>query len=174
MALSESQIVEVILQNRIRLMGFVCSIVADFHSAEDIYQKVCLQALQSAKKFNDPNHVLKWAWIACRSESLKEIRKRKGQEVIFDEHILDMIQTESQKLSFMDDPEIFSILQTCLSRLPSAVQRLLQMRYISNLSGEKIAAVLNRSVNSVYMAFSRAHRALYDCMREQIDILESK
>jgi RNA polymerase sigma-70 factor (ECF subfamily) len=174
MALNENQIIEVMLQNRIRLTGFVCSIVADFHSAEDIYQKVCLQALQSPQKFNDTNHVLKWAWLACRSESLKAIRKRKHQEIIFDEHILDMIQTESQKTSLMDDPEIFSILQKCLSRLPSAVQQLLQKRYISNLSGEQIAAVLNRSVNSVYMAFNRAHRALYDCMRKQIDITEFK
>jgi RNA polymerase sigma-70 factor, ECF subfamily len=172
MELNENQIVEVMLQNRIRLTSFVCSIVSDFHLAEDIYQKVCLQALQSVEKFNDSTHVLKWAWLVCRSESLKEIRKRKDQEVVFDEHVLDMILTESQKPSFMDDPEIISILQKCLSRLPSSVQQLLQKRYINNLSGERIAEALNRSISSVYTAFSRAHRALYDCMRKQINTLE--
>jgi len=174
MTLNENQIVEVMLQNRIRLTSFVCSIVSDFHAAEDIYQKVCLLALQSIQKFNDTNHLLKWAWLACRSESLKEIRRRRDHEVVFDEHTLDTILTESQKHSFMDDPEIFLILQKCLSRLPSSVQYLLQNRYVANMSGEKIAEVLNRNVNSVYMAFSRAHRVLYDCMRKKINTMELK
>lgn len=174
MALSENQIVEVMLQNRIQLTTFICSVVCDFHSAEDIHQKVCLQALQSPEKFNDSAHLMKWAWLACRYESFKAIKKRRDQEILFDDHILDMIQSESQKTSFMDDPEIFSILQKCLSRLPSSAQQLLQKRYIHNLSGEKIAESLNRSIQSIYMAFSRTHRALYDCMLEKINSLGLK
>ncbi len=174
MALNENQIVELMLQNRIRLTSFICSVVCDFHSAEDIFQKVCLLALQSTGNFNDSLHLLKWAWQACRCESFKEINKRKNQEILFDEHILDMIQAESQKPSFMDNPEIISILQMCLSRLSSSAQQLLHKRYLNHLSGEKIAEELHRSINSVYMALSRIHRALYDCMRKQINVMGLK
>ena len=168
MALKDNQIVEVMLRNRIRLTAFIRSIVCDFHAAEDIYQKVCLLALQSSEKFNDSMHLLKWAWLVCRSESLKDLEKRKKAPVIFDEHILEMIQSESQKSSFLDDPNIYTILEKCLSLLSSSVRLLLRKRYTNNLTGAELAKVLNRNVNSVYVAISRAHRALYNCMRKQI------
>ena len=169
MALKEDQIVEVMLRNRIRLTAFIRSIVCDFHAAEDVYQKVCLLALQSSEEFNDSHHLLKWAWLVCRSQSLKDLEKRKKFPAIFDEHILEMIQSESQKSSFLDDPNIFSILEKCLSLLSDPVKLLLQKRYKNNLTGVDLAKVLNRNVNSVYVAISRAHRALYNCMREQIN-----
>lgn len=173
MALKDDQIVEVIFKNRIRLTAFIRSIVGDYHAAEDIYQRVCVLALQSCEKFNDCTHLLKWTWFVCRSESLKEIKRRKNHPVIFDEHTLELMQSESQKHSFLDDPEIFSILENCLSLLSSPVRLLLHKRYHDNLSGARLAATFQRDVNSIYVAISRAHRALYNCIRKQMHSSES-
>jgi RNA polymerase sigma-70 factor (ECF subfamily) len=172
MALKEDQIVEVMLRNRIRLTAFIRAIVCDFHAAEDIFQKVCLSALQSSQAFHDSEHLLKWAWLVCRSESFKYLAKQKKAPVIFDEQILEMIHSESQKPSFLDDPSIYSVLEKCLSLLSSPVKLLLQNRYQHNLTGAELAKVLNRNVKSVYVAISRAHRTLYKCMHERIHAQE--
>lgn len=172
MSLEQDQIIELILRNRIRLTAFIRSIVSDCHSAEDIFQHVCLLALQSSEKFNDTTHLLKWTWMVCRTESLKNLHTRKNHPVIFDEHILEMIQSESEKTTFLDDPEIYSILQKCLSLLSMPVQFMLKKRYQENLTGARLAEILNRDVNSTYVAISRAHRALYQCMRKRIKAAE--
>ncbi len=171
MALKDDQIVEIILKNRVKLIAFMRSIVRDFHVAEDLYQKTCVLALKSPEKFSDPSHLLKWIWVVCRNESLKYLREQKKHQVIFDDRILDSIQSESEKTSFLDNPEIFSILQKCLSQLSEPVKKLLEKRYKYNLTGLKLAKSLNRNANSIYVAISRAHRSLHRCIKKQIKII---
>jgi RNA polymerase sigma-70 factor (ECF subfamily) len=171
MALKQEQIVEVVLGNRMRLVAYIRSIVRDFHAAEDLYQKVCLMAVQSSEKFNDTQHLLNWIWMVCRCEALRHVKKQKNHPVIFDENILEMIQTESQKTSLWDDPEVFSALEKCMSKLSSAVKLLLQKRYQDNLTGPRLAEVLNRNVSSIYVTLSRVHRQLYECVHKRIKLL---
>lgn len=168
MPLKDDQIVEIILKNRIRIIAFIRSIVCDFHVSEDLYQKLCLKALQSPEKFDNSAHLWKWIWVVSRNESLNHLRQQKSRPVVLDEQILELIQQESEKASFLDDPEIFAILENCISRLSEPVRKLLENRYRYSLSGLKLAEVLNKNVNSVYVSISRAHRFLYDCMSRQL------
>jgi RNA polymerase sigma-70 factor, ECF subfamily len=174
MALKQEQVVEVILTNRMRLVTFIRSIVRDFHAAEDLYQKACLLAVQSAEKFNDIQHVMNWSWVVCRCEALQYMKKQKNHPIIFDEQILEMVQSESQKITLWDDPEIHSALEKCMSKLSSAVKLLLQKRYQNNLTGVKLAEVVNRNVSTVYVTLSRARRQLYECVHKQIRLMETK
>jgi len=171
MALKQEQIVEVVLENRTRLVAFIRSIVRDFHAAEDLYQKACMLAVQSSEKFNNSEHLTNWIWVVGRCEALRYVKKLKNHMVILDENILEVIQAESQKPSFWDDPEIYSALEKCMSKLPSAVKLLLQKRYQGNLTGARLAEVLNRNVTTVYVTLSRAHRQLYECVHKQIKLL---
>ena len=171
MALKEDQIVKFMFENRIRLISFIRSIVCDFHVSEDLYQKTCILALQSCETFVDSSHLQKWIWIVCRNESLKYLREQKKSPILFDEQILEMIQSESEKVSLMDDPEIFSILEKCLSQLSEPVKKLLEKRYKYDLTGVKLAESLNMNVKSIYVAVSRAHRSLYNCMHKRIKFL---
>jgi RNA polymerase sigma-70 factor (ECF subfamily) len=171
MALKQEQIVEVVLGNRMRLVAYIRSIVRDFHAAEDLYQKACLLAVQSSEKFNDTQHLVHWIWVVCRCESLKYIKQQKNHPVIFDEHTLEMIQTESQKTSLWDDPEIYPALEKCMSKLSSPVKLLLQKRYQDNMTCPRLAEVLNRNVKTVYVTLSRVHRQLYECVHKQIKFL---
>ena len=172
MALNEEQVVETVLKHRLKLISFMRSIVCDFHVAEDLFQKVCLAALQATDKFTDTTHLLKWVWVVSRNESLKYLRDQKKQPILFNEEILEMIQAESEKGSILDDPEIQSILEKCISQLSEPVRNLLEKRYKHNLTGVKLAESLNRNAKSIYVAISRAHRALYNCMQKKIEPLK--
>lgn len=168
MALTEEQIVEAVLKHRLKLISYMRSIVCDFHVSEDLFQKLCLLALQSRDRFGDSEHLLKWLWVVSRNESLKYLRDKKKQPVVFDEKLLEMIQSEWQAETFLDSPEIQSILEKCISQLSEPVQKMLEKRYRHNLSGSKLAEALERNTKSVYVAISRAHRSLYNCMQKKI------
>ncbi|MBN2841618.1 MAG: sigma-70 family RNA polymerase sigma factor [Sedimentisphaerales bacterium] len=144
------------------------SIVCDFHVSEDLFQKICLLALQAKDRFNDGEHLLKWLWVVSRNESLKYLRDKKKQPVVFDEKLLDLIQNEWQADTFLESPEIQSILEKCISQLSEPVQKMLEQRYRHNLTGAKLAEALERNTKSVYVAISRAHRALYNCMQKKL------
>jgi RNA polymerase sigma-70 factor, ECF subfamily len=168
MRLDNQQIVELIMHNRMRLISYARSIACDFHTAEDIYQKMCLKAIQSSEAFEDADHLLKWAWIVCRNEALKSLRNQKNSSVVLDEQIIETIQNAFETPSFMDDPETLNLLEECISKLSMPTKKLLEYRYKHNLSGPKLAASLNKNVKTVYVAISRAHRALHDCMSRQL------
>ncbi len=168
MALNEEQIVETVLQQRLKLISFIRSIVCDFHVAEDMFQKVCLLALQSKDKFRDSSYLIKWVWVVSRNESLKYLREKKKQHIMLDGQILELIQTESEKSSFLDDPDTRIILENCIAQLSEPVKKLLEKRYKQDLTGARLAQALNRNVKSIYVAITRAHKALYDCMQKKI------
>ena len=172
MALKEEQVIEAVFTNRVKLLAFMRSIVCDFHVAEDLFQRICLLTLQAKEKFDDTECLLKWVWVVSRNESLKYLRDQKKQPLIFNETILAMIQDESEKKTFLDNPETMAVLEKCIAKLSTPVRELLDKRYKQNLTGAKLAEALNRKTNSVYVAVSRAHRSLYNCMQKKIRTLK--
>ena len=79
---------------------------------------------------------------------------------------------EFQKSSYVDSEEISQMLERCIAKLSSYSNKLIMLRYNNNLTGAKLAQVLNKKVKSVYVALSRTHHALRECMRKQITFTE--
>ncbi len=174
MALKEEQVLEAVLKNRVKLLSFLRSIVCDFHIAEDIFQKICLQSLQNKEKFQDSSHLLKWVWVVGKNEALKYLREQKKRPLVIDDNILTLIQYENEKNSFLDNPETLTILEKCIDQLSKPVRELLEKRYKYNLTGADLANSLNRNVKSVYVAVSRAHRSLYNCMQKKVKAIKEE
>lgn len=172
MPLKHEQIAEIIQANRIRLVAFIHSIVCDLHVAEDIFQRVCLSAIESSDKYNDYQHFLKWMWKTSRCESIKELQKRKKQPLLLDSHALDMIELELQRPSVLDHAEVTYFIEKCMATLSSSARLLLEKRYKDNMTAAAIAKMLNRNTDSVYVSLSRAHQMLNACVRRQIKLRE--
>jgi RNA polymerase sigma factor (sigma-70 family) len=151
-----------------KLTAYARSIVYDFHDAEDVYQNVSLKAVRSAAIFNDTQHLVKWSWTVCRTESIKKQEEQNKRPMILDEQILEAIQTEFQKSSPIDSPEVYLILKGCLEKLSSFARQLITLRYCENLTGPNLAQALNRKVKSIYVALSRTHQTLHLCMQKQM------
>jgi RNA polymerase sigma-70 factor (ECF subfamily) len=167
MPLKEDKIVDILFKNRLKLTAYVRSIVCDFHTAEDICQTVSLEAVQSAAKFNDSEHLVRWLWKVCRNQSIKKLSEQKRQPLILDEQILEAVQGEFEKASFLNSSDTYVMLEKCLDKLSAFARRLIKLRYQKNLTGTDLAGALNLKVGSVYVTLSRIHRKLQDCLKEQ-------
>ena len=56
----------------------------------------------------------------------------------------------------------------CLEQLSPCAQNLVKLRYAEGVSGERLAEVVDRSLNTVYVALSRIHRSLGDCIKQRL------
>jgi len=152
-----------LFRDRARLLGFVTAIVRDPHLADDIFQDVSLLAVQRAARIGGVEHLLLWARKTARCKAMEALRARGGRSVALDDDVLDALEAEgdepdSRAAERVDD------LRACMQRLSLRARRILDLRYGHGLSGAQVAGTLAIGVASVYVALSRIHKALRDCM----------
>ena len=165
MKLTENKIIEVLLKSRMKLTAYIRTIVGDFHCAEDVFQEVSVKAIRSSSQFKDVKHLERWLWVVCRNDALIKHREQKKLPVLIDKDILDTIYEEFQKTNIYDSEDVAIKLERCLGKLTGFSRKLIMLRYRNNLTGQKLAKELNRKVQSVYVALSRTHKTLRECMK---------
>jgi RNA polymerase sigma-70 factor, ECF subfamily len=167
MAIQEDQILTVILQNRIKYISYIRSIICDYHLSEDVYQIVSLEAIRTADKFQNLNHLQQWLWVACRTRAVNALRDQGKPVRMFDNELLDMMQSHWESKGVYEQHDVFAYLEKCLSKLSSYAREIIHLRYRENLTGQKLADALGRKCESVYVALSRVHRSLAECIQRQ-------
>ena len=165
MGMERDGIVQLLLRERVRITASAAVIARDVHAADDIFQQVVLAALQAAEKFQDGRHVLAWALRAARHRAIDLAHKRRL--VVLPDDVLDVMETD------WADPEVWSdraeALHRCLSRVADPAREVLRLRYAEGMTAVAIARRLRRTADAVYQILSRTHRALRQCVEQEMD-----
>ena len=86
------------------------------------------------------------------------------RKFVFSDEDLNLIADESDTTSdAINDQQV--ALEQCLSELRPKDRELIRMRYAPDMSGDEIAELLGRPVNSVYQSVGRIRQALAECIR---------
>jgi RNA polymerase sigma-70 factor (ECF subfamily) len=168
LGLSETELVDRLLKERARLLAYIWSIVRDGQLAEDVFQEVSLLAVRKRTEINCPAALPSWLRKAARLHALTALRRVSRTETLFSNDVLDSLdqawddhQDESTKV-------LADALQHCMARLTRRSKQIVALRYQGGLSGDQVADHLNMKVHSVYVALSRIHRSLRECMKHVI------
>ena len=166
MALQHDTVVRLLLSGRLGILAYIRSIVRDFDLAEDIFQEVSMLALAKRKKIRDADHFAGWIRQAARYESLSMLRKRRGLPSLLSESTLDLLDATWDHDDSEAQNQRIEALHDCIGELTERSQSIVNLRYIQGMKGAELACVLQRPVNTVYVALSRIHRFLGDCVRK--------
>ena len=85
-----------------------------------------------------------------------------------DQAVLDLVEADWAQRDDQTFDRRRDALRTCLEQLSPYVQELIRLRYGEGLSGAGLAKALDRQVNTVYVALSRAHNTLATCVRTRL------
>jgi RNA polymerase sigma-70 factor (ECF subfamily) len=166
MLLEPDTVVQVLLRERLRLTALATAVVRDVHSADDLFQQVVLSALEHRNQIKDPDHLLAWALRAIRHRAV-DLARRKQLRPLSTE-VLDLFEADWGDPAGPDCPERVEALRRCVGRLGTPARKLLQMKYFDGMTAAAIAARLRRSADAVYQSLSRLHRALRDCVEQEM------
>jgi RNA polymerase sigma-70 factor, ECF subfamily len=162
-----NDVVRALIRDRARLLGYVWAIVRDPHLADDIFQDVTVLAMERAAEIHDEKHLALWARRAARLKALESLRKRARGTVPLDEDVMELLEAGWDG----DDPhaagEDIEHLRACMAKLSAHARTILGLRYAEEVSGARVAEVMQVKVQSVYVALARIHRALGDCIRRR-------
>lgn len=168
MALQQDVVVQLLLKHRGKLLGAIRAMVADEHLAEDIFQEVSIAAISKCGEIADVEHFAAWVRYAARFQALVALRNRNRLPRVLSDDVLDALEHHWQQFDKQADSEISDALRICLERLSPYARQLIETRYVQRKRGTELAKALQRSLNTVYVALSRAHNALRDCVHQKL------
>jgi RNA polymerase sigma-70 factor (ECF subfamily) len=156
-----------LLRERVKLLAYIRAIVRDDHLAEDVFQDVAVLAVRKRDEIRDGRHFLAWMRLTSRHRALKVLRQRRRQ-LLLDEGLLDRLDEQWAEHDLASADDLEEALRRCLDRLSPYARNLVRLRYAEGVSGVQLAEVVDRSLNAVYVALTRIHRSLGECIKRRL------
>jgi len=138
--------------------------IGSFHDAEDVLQEVAVSVAKNYGSYDPSRPFVAWALGIARNHMLMYFRRYHRSRLVFNEELMSSVgqHLESVSETFFDRRR--EELHHCISRLDGRQRRLIEMRYSSGLSIEKIADALGKSVTAVKGSLHRVRKSLEKCI----------
>lgn len=147
--------------------AYVFASISKFHDAEDVVQRIAQELARRFDEYQPDRPFLGWAlWIA-KSRVIDFYRKQgRNQLVLSPELLKRLANTISQQAEARSHRR--EALESCLDELPNKSRRLLDLRYVDELSAAEIAREVGSTSGSVRVLLSRVRTALADCIQRRL------
>jgi RNA polymerase sigma-70 factor, ECF subfamily len=171
--LEREVLLRILLAERTKVLAFIRSIVRQRELAEDIFQDVCVLAMEKHEQIQNAKHLLGWARTASRMLAMNALRKERKQSLPLDPSVLQLLEEKWQEHDEGASSKLGEALRNCMELLAPAARVFLKERYVEDKPMEEIARQRNRPLNSVYVTFSRIHSTLSDCVFQRLALKKS-
>jgi RNA polymerase sigma-70 factor (ECF subfamily) len=147
--------------------AYVFATISGFHDAEDLVQQIAQEAARRFEQYDSNRPFLGWVlWIA-RSRVIDSYRRRKRDHLVFSDDLLELLgQAIAERAPERSHRR--EALEHCLEGLPEQSRRLLNLRYVEELSSVHIAESVGSTTGSVRVLLTRIRNAVADCVRRRL------
>jgi len=158
-----------LVRDRDHYLARAYSVVRDFDLAEDVVQEVCVEAIRHREQIDDEPHLRNWLRQAVRFRAIDALRRRSSSPLLFDTDVLGLIDDEwDDRDEHGGDRPSLQALRDCLDELTPHAREIVELRYGQNIKGRALAERLGRKPNTVFVAISRIHRTLAECIARRL------
>lgn len=147
--------------------AYVFASVSGFHDAEDVVQRIAQELARRFDEYDPDRPFLGWAlWIA-RSRVIDFYRAQDRSRILFSDELLKRLaDTFSEQAESRNHRR--EALEACLDELPDKSRRLLDLRYVDELSAAETAEAVGSTDGSVRVLLSRIRSALAECIQRRV------
>jgi RNA polymerase sigma-70 factor, ECF subfamily len=139
----------------------------DFHQAEDLLQETAAAAAEKFSTYDPSRSFTSWVLGVARNKLLHHYRTNANDRHIFDDaairELADIYADMEPEISVMH-----TALENCVDRVQGRPRKLLEMRYVRELTPAKIATMTGMNANAVSVMLHRVRRTLRECIERQI------
>jgi RNA polymerase sigma-70 factor, ECF subfamily len=154
-----AQFIQDLTANQNSLYGYILSLLPDRSVAQDILQEVSLTAWQKHADFTPGTSFFAWASKIAYFHVLSHRRKMSRDKLVFDDEVLDYLA--ERQLERVEEVSRRGVaVKSCLEKLPADQRQLIEQRYASGGSVQRIAEQAGKSVGAISQALYRIREAL--------------
>lgn len=169
MPMDQDHIVAGLMQHRSRTFAYIWAIVRDDHLAEDVFQEVSILAVRKRDQIDDADHLPRWLRQTARHCARNAVRAAAKRPRVFNDGVLDLLEGEWADRDREASAASLDALRHCLDQLSPYARSLIRLRYHDDLTGERLAEAAGKPMNTVYVALTRTHKTLAECVRNRIN-----
>lgn len=156
----------------------ILKMVRNVDDAEDLTIESFAKAFKSLHKFKKDFTFSTWLFRIATNNTIDQIRKKKLKTMSIDNSFTDdngdgiSIEVEDENLNPQEETiksQKAELIQIFVGKLPAKYQRLVRLRYFSELSYEEIAVELGAPLGTVKAQLHRARELLYELVKNKRD-----
>jgi len=149
------------------ISAYVFASIAGFHDAEDVVQRIAQELARRFDDYEPDRPFLGWAlWIA-KSRVIDFYRAHGRSQIVFSDELLkrfaDTISKQAESRNHRREA-----LEACLDDLPDKSRKLLDLRYVEEVSAAEAAEAIGSTSGSVRVLLSRIRTALAECVQRRL------
>ena len=168
-ALHPDVLLRKVLGERVRVLAIIRSIVRRRDIAEDVFQDLCVLAIQKRAEIQNESHLAGWLRTAARQLALNVSRKHANRSVLLGDKVHDLMEPHwRRQQARAGGSALGDALDACLGKLSESARRVIHGRYVDGLDCIELARRLNRPVGSLYVSLSRIHKQLAECVLRRV------
>ena len=162
-----AHIAQLVVRHRHGILAYLYGVVPDAHVAEDLFQEVCVVAVQKAAEFQDGTSFVAWARTIARNKLREHLRRRTG--VLVDDAFFDGIESAFDAVQGSIDPDTRKdALRRSLDQIQDRARQMLVWRYEEGLTAETIAGRAGQSRAAVNSLLQRVREILRECVERRM------
>ena len=152
------------LEHRVELLAYARSLLGNYAEADDAVQEAMLVVVRKFDQFRDGTSMLSWCRAIVRLEVLRIKQERSLAERLLDDAI-DAAFEEFQTAQRRDNAQLWhEALERCLGRVPKRGRRVLQARFVDELSYQQIGQRVGMTLEAVRKALFRLKKQVRSCV----------
>ena len=157
------------LEHRVELLAYARSLLGNYAEADDAVQEAMLVVVRKFDQFRDGTSMLSWCRAIVRLEVLRIKQQRSLAEQLLDDAI-DAAFDEFQTAQRRDDAHVWhEALERCLGRVPKRGRKVLQARFVEELSYQQIGQRLGMTLEAVRKALFRLKKQVRSCVETSLE-----
>jgi RNA polymerase sigma-70 factor, ECF subfamily len=168
MAFDEKQVLTVLMDWRLRLIGVSWSVLRDNHLSEDMFQELILKALKGDAVFESESSLVSWSVITIRRASIDILRRRQKEMILLDDDVLAILDKDFMRGNAPELDQKRDALESCMKSLPEKSSQILKWRYFYGYNCDEVARRSGMSLDATYKVISRIHQKLKQCIETRM------
>jgi RNA polymerase sigma-70 factor, ECF subfamily len=158
------EVQQLFVKHQSAIRAFVLSLVPHFGEAEDVLQETFLTVTRKAAEFRQGSNFLAWACTIARLKVL-EAQRQAAVHTFSPELIESLASSIPDQL--IDERRLQAVAE-CFDRLAPRMRDLIRLRYHCDQLPGEISRTLDRSVNYVKVALTKARIAVRECVERSL------
>jgi RNA polymerase sigma-70 factor (ECF subfamily) len=155
------------MKSRHMVAAFIRSMVRDEHHAEDVLQKVAINAATKFEQYDRDREFAHWLIGIAKRQVAQHFREYHRDRHTFDQTLVDqLVDAYTEVADELPDREV--ALKTCIGKLNERGRDIIDLRYQQNLKPAQIADRVGTSPTAITSLLHRIRKSLEDCVKQQL------
>ena len=161
------------MKSRHMVAAFVRSLVRDEHHAEDVLQKVAINAATKFEQYDREREFAHWLIGIAKRQVAQHFREFQRDRHTFDQALVDqLVDAYTDVADELPDQAV--ALKVCIQKLNERGKDIVDMRYQQSLKPAQIADRVGTSPTAITSLLHRIRRSLEGCVKKQLAKMEGR